>query len=106
MGCFTVFEHQEDLSVAPTEAPLAYFMRQMNCKKRQVLCTLNGNSVKTQAGAMQWIAGNIESETGIKGVGGFLKGIVNSAVTGESAVKPLYRGNRRTFIKNDNRFNN
>ena len=93
MGCFTVFEHQEDLSVVPTEAPLAYFMRQMNCKKRQVLCTLNGNSVKTQAGAMQWIAGNIESETGIKGVGGFLKGIINSAVTGESAVKPLYRGN-------------
>lgn len=32
MGCFTVFEHQEDLSVVPTEAPLAYFMRQMNCK--------------------------------------------------------------------------
>lgn len=93
MGCFTVFEHQEDLSVVPTEAPLAYFMRQMNCKKRQVLCTLNGNSVKTQAGAMQWIAGNIESETGIKGVGGFLKGIINSAVTGESTVKPLYRGN-------------
>ena len=90
--CFTVFEHQKDLSVAPGNAQTAFFMHQMNCRRRQVLCELAGNTVKTQAGAMQWISGNVESETGVKGVGGFLKGVVKGALTGESAVKPHYTG--------------
>ena len=91
-GCFTVFEHQKDLSVAPGNAEVAFFMHQMNCRRRQVLCELSGNTVKVQAGAMQWISGGVESETGVKGVGGFLKGVVKGALTGESAVKPHYTG--------------
>ena len=91
-GCFTVFEHQKDLSVAPGNAQVAFFMHEMNCRKRQVLCELTANTVKTQAGAMQWISGRVESETGVKGVGGFLKGVVKGALTGESAVKPNYTG--------------
>ena len=92
-GSFTVFEYQKDLSVAPGNAQVAFFMHQMNCRKRQVLCELVGGEVKTQAGAMQWMSGDIESVTGVNGVGGFLKGVVKGALTGESAVKPVYRGN-------------
>lgn len=91
-GCFTIFEHQKDLSVAPGSAQTAFFMHQMNCRKRQVLCELSGTTVKTQAGAMQWISGNVESVTGVSGVGGFLKGVVKGALTGETAVKPNYTG--------------
>lgn len=91
-GCFSVYEHQQDLSVSPFESSTAYFMQKMNFKKRQVLCTLNNNSVKIQSGAMQWSAGEIESGTGVKGVGGFLKGAIKGAVTGEAALKPVYHG--------------
>ena len=98
-GCFTVFEHQKDLSVAPGNAQVAFFMHQMNCRKRQVLCELAGGEVKTQAGAMQGLSGNIESVTGVNGVGGFLKGMVKGALTGESAVKPIYRGNGHLMLE-------
>ena len=91
-GCFTVFEHQKDLSVSPKSAEEAFFMHQMNCRRRQVLCELSGTTVKTQAGAMQWISGKVESVTGVNGVGGFLKGAIKGKLTGESAVKPNYTG--------------
>ena len=70
-GVFSVFEHQKDMSVSPQFASVAYFMHEMNVRKRQVLCNLNNSSVKVQAGAMQWTAGRVDSETGVKGVGDF-----------------------------------
>lgn len=92
MGSYTVYEHQKDMSVAPSYASVAYFMHEMNVRKRQVLCCLNGTSVRVQAGAMQWTAGSVESETGVKGVGDFLGKALKGAVTNESAVKPVYNG--------------
>lgn len=92
-GSFSVLEHQSDLSVNPLFSSYAYFMQKMNVKKRQVLCSLKGNSVKIQAGAMQWVAGNVTMTSGIKGVGGLLGNIVKGAMSGESAVKPEYSGN-------------
>lgn len=54
---------------------------------------LNGNnSVVTQAGAMQWMAGNVIATSGVKGVGDLLGKLVKGAVTKESAVKPEYNG--------------
>ena len=96
-GPFTVFEHQKDLSNTPDSAAGSWFSTQMNVRKRQVLCELRGqNVVRTQAGAMQWIAGAVECETGLgsgaKAIGGFLKNAIKGAVTGESAVKPVYTG--------------
>lgn len=91
-GVFTVFEHQHDFSVGSTTAQNAYFMEQMNMKKRQVLCKLNNSSVKIQAGAMQWTSGYIDMETGVNGTKDFLGKFASSVVTGESAVKPTYSG--------------
>ena len=65
----------------------------MNCRKRQVLCNLNGNSVKVQAGAMQWTAGSVAMDSGITGAKDFFGKMLKGAVTGESAAKPLYQGN-------------
>ena len=93
MGCYEVFEHQKDMSVNPTSASIAYFMQEMNCRKRQVLCNLNGNSVKVQAGAMQWTAGNVTMDSGITGAKDFFGKMLKGAVTGESAAKPIYQGN-------------
>lgn len=91
-GCFTILEHQKDYSVGPREAFVSYFMQNMNVKKRQVLVNLQGNGVKLQAGAMQWIGGDVSVDSGIKSVGGFLKNAVKGLATGESAAKPLYKG--------------
>ena len=91
-GNFQVFEHERDLSVSPSDAVTAYFSSEMNVRKRQVLANLNGNSVTVQAGAMQWMVGNVQASSGVKGVGNFLGKMVSSAVTGESVAKPVYSG--------------
>lgn len=91
-GNFQVFEHERDLSVSPSDAVTAYFSSEMNVRKRQVLATLNGNSITLQAGAMQWMVGNVQASSGVKGVGNFFGKMVSSAVTGESIAKPVYSG--------------
>lgn len=92
LGSYIVYEHQKDLSVTPSSAANAYFLHEMNFKKRQVLCVMNGNAIRMQAGAMQWIAGQVEMSSNVRGVGDFLGKAIKGAATGESAAKPLYQG--------------
>ena len=99
LGCFEVFEFQKDVSVNPSYAPIAYFMQEMNFRKRQVLCNLNGNAVKMQAGAMQWMAGKVSMNSEIKGVGNFFGKMVKSAVSGESVSKRIYQGNGYVMLE-------
>ena len=91
-GAFTAVEYQRDLSVSPQSAQTAYFCHEMNVRKRQVICELSKSHVTLQAGAMQWMAGNVNATTGVKGVGDFLGKAVRGKVTGESAIKPEYTG--------------
>lgn len=93
LGQYQVFEHEKDLSVSPVYAETAYFASQMNVRRRQVLVNLNGTGCTVQAGAMQWMLGNVNMNSGIKGVGNFLGKVASSMVTKESAVKPEYSGN-------------
>ena len=96
-GAFTVYEHKRDLSNDPATAQTAFFMQSMNFRKRQLLCDISASSVRVQAGAMQWISGDVKSETGLgsgaSAIGGLFKNAVKGMVTGESAVKPVYSGN-------------
>ena len=92
-GPFRVFEHEKDLSVHPTNAVTAYFASEMNVRKRQVFVEMNGNGCITQAGAMQWMLGNVNMESGVKGVGNFLGKMASAAVTKETVIKPIYKGN-------------
>ena len=102
-GCFSVYEHKQDMSSESSVAQLQYFMHQMNIRKRQVLAELNGNAIKMQAGAMQWIAGTVSCDTGLgtgaKAVGNFMKGFVKGVVSGESAVKPVYAGTGAVMLE-------
>ena len=91
-GCFSLLEYDRDISVNKTTAQTEFFASQMNVRKRQVIANLNGNGVIIQAGAMQWISGNINVATNIKGAGDFAKKLIGGKVTGESAVKPRYIG--------------
>lgn len=93
-GNITIFEYDHDMSVDPGSAIGAYFASKMNVRRRQALFQLDGNnSVICQAGAMQWMAGSVSAATNVKGVGDFAKKLIGSAVTKESAIKPLYQGN-------------
>ena len=91
-GAFRVIEYQRDLSVTPQNAATAYFSNKMNVRKRQVICDLSHANLTVQAGAMQWMAGNVNATTGIKGVGDLFGKAVRGSVTGESAIKPEYKG--------------
>ena len=93
MGPFRVIEYTRDLSVAPQNAQEAYFCNEMNIRKRQVICTLGASNITLQAGAMQWMVGDVHATTGIKGVGDLFGKAVRGKMTGESAIKPEYTGN-------------
>lgn len=91
-GNVKVFEYQRDLSVTPQNAIGAYYASEMNVRKRQVLIELNGSPWVVQAGAMQWTGGNIQMNSGIKGVGDFLGKAIGAKVTKETTAKPVYNG--------------
>src|SRR5699024_352965 len=70
-----------------------YFMAKMDVRRKQILCTLDGSEgVTVQAGAMQWMAGNIQATTGVKGAGDLFGKLAKGFVTKESAIKPEYVG--------------
>ena len=92
LGAFQVIEYQRDLSVTPGSALTAYYSAQMNVRKRQLVCHLSRAPVTIQAGAMQWMLGNVSATTGIKGVGDLFGKALRGKATGESAIKPEYTG--------------
>lgn len=93
LGPFTVVEYLHDLSVTPSSAQQAYFCNEMNIRKRQVIAQVGPANITLQAGAMQWMVGDVSATTGIKGVGDLFGKAVRGKVTGESAIKPEYTGN-------------
>lgn len=92
LGCFQVVEYQRDLSVTPNSAIKAYYSAKMNVRRRQLVCDLSKSNVTVQAGAMQWMLGNVTSTTGVKGVGDFIGKAIRGKASGESTIKPEYVG--------------
>ena len=90
---FKVIEWKRDLSVTYGSAIASYYAAEMNVRRRQLVCELDGScGVTLQAGAMQWTMGHVSSNTGVKGVGDFIGKMARGSVTGESAIKPEYTG--------------
>ena len=92
LGPFEIIEYQRDLSVNQEDALQAYYAQEMNVRKRQVICDLSKANVTIQAGSMQWMVGDVNATTGLKGVGDFFSKTIRGSVTGESAIKPEYTG--------------
>lgn len=90
---FHVLEYIQDASVSPFNAETEYFMSKMGVRRRQVVIDIDrDHSAIVQAGAMQWIGGNVQATSGVKGIGDFLGKSIKGAVTKESGVKPEYVG--------------
>lgn len=93
LGYFSVLEYEKDLSVNTGNAVQQYYMSEMGVRRRQLVIGMSGkNTAVVQAGAMQWMAGNVVATSGIKGVGDFFGKAIKGAVTKESGVKPEYKG--------------
>ena len=93
IGNFHVLEYVQDASVSPMNAMNEYFMSKMNVRRRQVVIDIDKDpSAVIQAGSMQWMGGNIQATSGVKGIGDFLGKALKGAVTKETAVKPEYVG--------------
>ena len=93
IGNFHVLEYVQDASVSPMNAMNEYFMSKMNVRRRQVVIDIDkDHSAVIQAGAMQWMGGNVRATSGVKGIGDFLGKAIKGAVTKETAVKPEYVG--------------
>ena len=88
-----MLEYVQDASVSPMNAMNEYFMSKMNVRRRQVVIDIDkDHSAVIQAGAMQWMGGNVQATSGVKGIGAFLGKAHKGAVTKETAVKPEYVG--------------
>ena len=93
IGNFHVLEYVQDASVSPMNAMNEYFMSKMNVRRRQVVIDIDkDHSAIIQAGAMQWMGGNVRATSGVKGIGDFLGKAIKGAVTKKTAVKPEYVG--------------
>lgn len=92
-GVFEVLEHTRNLSVTPDTAMQSYFSATMGCCQRQLIANLNGEKgVITQAGAMQYMLGNLQMVSNVQGAGDLVKKMFQGKVTGESCIKPRYTG--------------
>ena len=93
IGNFHVLEYIQDASVSPMNAVDEYFMSKMNVRRRQVVIDIDrDHSAVIQAGAMQWMGGNVQATSGVKGIGDLFRKAIKGAVTKETAVKPEYVG--------------
>ena len=93
IGNFHVLEYVQDASVSPMNAMNEYFMSKMNVRRNQVVIDIDkDHSAVIQAGSMQWMGGNVQATSSVKGIGDFLGKALKGAVTKETAVKPEYVG--------------
>ena len=88
-----VLEYVQHASVSPMNAIDESFMSKMNVRRRQVVIDISrDHSAVIQAGAMQWMGGNVQATSGVKGLGDLFGKAIKGAVTKETAVKPEYVG--------------
>ena len=99
LGAFKVVEYLRDLSVNQVTAQAAYYASEMNVRRRQVVCDVNLSNITVQAGAMQWMAGDVKATTGLKGVGDFIGKSFRGKLTNESAIKPEYTGTGKLVLE-------
>ncbi len=97
---FEICELKElDGANSPSMAMSLYFAKQQGLKVRFVRIRLNNTGIKTEAGALYYYYGNIQCQTQIGGVGGFLKKTIAGSLTGESSMKPSYFGNGTVYLE-------
>lgn len=83
----------------PRQGMELYFAQQAGLKMRQVRVLLNNGGIKTEAGALYYYKGHIQSQTKMGGAGGFIMKSLVGKVTDESAAKPMYVGTGEVYLE-------
>ncbi|MBF2066969.1 MAG: AIM24 family protein [Calothrix sp. C42_A2020_038] len=83
----------------PEIAQAIYYANQVGMQLKQVKITLLGGDAQIEAGALQYLHGNIQIENKAGGVAGFTKGVINRLLTNESIFIPRYRGNGTIYLE-------
>ena len=93
-GPYMILTYNQDMSVSRDEVVAAFYSAKMNRKKKQIVCDLSQTSsgIVVQAGAMQWMLGDVVAKTDVKSAGSLFKKAATASVTGETAIKPVYTG--------------
>lgn len=76
-----------------------FFAQQSGLRLKQVKIIMNDGCIKTEAGALYYMLGDITSETKIGGITGFMKKAIKGGVTSESTVKPMYKGSGEIILE-------
>lgn len=69
-----------------------YYLNRAKFLKKQLLITLNNESVCVNARSMQYMAGEIKIKTNVKNVGDLIGKTISGKFTGEESIKPMYTG--------------
>lgn len=88
-----------DGAKTPGSAMQLFFAKQQGLKLRQIRIHLNGTAIKTEAGALYYHYGNIQSRVNAGGVGGFIGKSIKGAMTQESGMKPEYGGMGTIYLE-------
>lgn len=102
----TTFELLEYAPLAGSEpfavAQQVFTLNRAGVRLRQLRIRLSSDAVRTEPGALQFLKGRIEMESNTGsggGLGGFMKGALAAARTGETLFKPLYRGSGELYLE-------
>lgn len=86
-------------SMSIGQASSLQLAEQKGLKARYVRIMMNNSVIKTEAGALYYYIGQIESQTKVGGVGGFLKKSIAGSLTEENALKPTYGGTGEIWLE-------
>lgn len=86
-------------SADPGISEKLYFSQKVGIRLRQVRITLNGGEIVTEAGALHYHFGKIDSDNKISGGGGIARRVLNAALNSESLFRPTYRGKGEIFLE-------
>lgn len=76
-----------------------HYMKQVGMRYQQVKITLNNTSIRVEAGALHFMRGPIEMSTDMGSLGKFFRRGIAALATGETIIKPVYRGTGDVFLE-------
>lgn len=92
--CEQEFEWNVDSAPSKSDGKVADIEIVDNEGMKMVKVILNGNSIRSESGALHYMQGDIEMQTKATNVGGFLK----SMASGENIFRPTYKGTGEVYF--------
>ena len=84
---------------ATSVAQRIYYAQEVGMKLKQVKASMTDGSIIVESGALHFFKGNIEVTNPTGGVGGLFKKLATSALSGEKAFNPIYKGTGEIYLE-------